>query len=283
MIDALHAMADLQPDYAAFLAQHLPAQTAQLACYALGDSHVWLWRAGALGHPVQRRLLALVARLSHTPALRLPPAADVATQRQGLQALDAHGLRAAQVLASHDGGLLLRDPGSGSCTPATLEAALHTAGSDSADALLALWRQGLALIDAAHAAGLSLRGALASDLRVCADQGLACTGVDGAGANPLPIELRQVRDALGYLWSTAGCLHLAGQREAARPLWDAWVTSPVRGDAFRATLAQHLSRLSWLRYLPPDSRWGSATYQMRAAYEQATRPRYGETPASNPL
>jgi len=57
----------------------------------------------------------------------------------------------------------------------------------------------------------------------------------------------------------------------------------VRGHAFRTALTQHLSRLSWLRYLPPDSRWGSATYQMRAAYEQATRPRYGEAPAAKPL
>jgi len=275
-------MADLHPDYTAFLAQHLPAQHARLACHALDGGHVWLWRASASRHPMQRRSLALVAGLSRAPALRPLPAVDAAAQRRGLRILQDHGLRAPQVLASHGDGLLLRAPGGGARLPATLDAALQAAAGEDAGALLALWQQGLAVLDAAHAAGLGLGGALACGLLVGADGQLACTDVDPAPAAAPAPELRQVRDALGYLWSTAGCLHQAGLREAARPLWSAWVARPVRGDAFRAALAQHLARLSWLRYLPPDSRWGSGIYQMRAAYDQAVTPRYGEDPAPDP-
>ena len=267
------------PDHAAFLAQHLPAQREPLACHATDGGYVWLRRTAAPAHPLQRGGLALAARLSHTPALRPSVPADGAAALDGLRTLAAHGLRVPDVLAQDGAGFLLRDPDGGARPCMTLDAALHAAAAEGAGPALALWRQGLALMDHAHAAGLSLGGAFAGDLLVCADGALACTRAEAIAA-PLPApELRQVRDALAYLWSTAAPLHQAGLREAARPVWREWVASPVRGEPFRGALAQHLSRLSWLRYLPPDSRWGSAIYQMRAAYEQAMAPRYGEAPA----
>lgn len=265
-------MTEPHPDHAAFLAQHLPTQRQHLACHELGGQQVWLWRTAPSSH----RLLALVARLSHTPALRpLPSAKRTADLAAELAQLSAHGLRTPHVLAHGAAGLLMQVPGDTGHGAITLEAALHAAALEGADAVLALWQRGLALMDAVHASGLSLGGAPTDTLLVDENEPLICAGLDASAPEALTPELRQVRDALAYLWATAGHLHQAGLRDRARPLWRDWVARPVRGDAFRAALARHLARLSWLRYLPPDSRWGSATYQMRAAYELATTPRYG--------
>lgn len=262
----------------AFLAQHLSAQRERLACHRADGEALWLWRIDAA--PRHRRALALVARLSGTPALRPPaviaPAAAVTALQAAWLTLAEHGIRVPRVAAQSATALLLRGPAGEPFTGATLASDLAAAHGGE---LPVLWQQGLALLDGVHAAGLSLGGAFADQLPRCADARLACIGAAAAGGAGEPPELGQVRDALGYLWSTASHLHLGGQREAARALWQAWVAQPLRGDAFRALLARHLAALSWLRYLPPDSRWGSTIYQMRAAYEQAVKPRYGESPA----
>ena len=272
MIDPPHAMPITPPDYDAFLARHLRAQSQRLACHELEGRQVWLWRAAPSSH----RALALVARLSHTPALRpLAPTRAPADLAAELQQLQAQGVRTPRVLACHASGLLMRMPGDITPNATTLDAALHAAALEGADRVLALWQRGLALMGRVHASGLSLGGTPASTLLADAQEPLICAGLDASASEALAPELRQVRDALAYLWATAGHLHQAGLRETARPLWRDWVAHPARGDAFRGALAQHLSRLSWLRYLPPDSRWGTSIYQMRAAYELATTPRYG--------
>lgn len=270
-------MAEHRFDDDAFLAQHLNVQHERLACHRADGEALWLWRADAL--PRHRRMLALVARLSGTPALRPPAAIAPATALAALQApwrtLAERGVCVPRVAAQTETALLLRGPEGQPFTGTTLASELAAAHGGE---LLEFWQQGLALLDGVHAAGLSLGGAFADQLPRCADGRLACIGGPAAGGAGEPPERGQVRDALGYLWSTAGHLHLGGQREAARALWRTWVARPVRGDAFRALLSRHLAALSWLRYLPPDSRWGNAIYQMRAAYEQAVQPRYGEVP-----
>lgn len=275
-------MPDPTPDYHAFLAQHLPGQREPLASHLLPGGRVWLRRCSPPAHPLRTRLLALVARLSNCPALQPQPGADAAAEIRQLEVLIAHGLCVPTLLASNAQGWLMADPqgSDGASTP--LDAALHHAADHSGGAALALWRQGLALLDALHAAGLSLGGALASDLLLRTDGLPACTHIDTGATRALSPELCQVRDALAWLWSTAGILHQAGLREAARAPWNAWVANPVRGDAFRAALARHLARLSWLRYLPPDTRWGRNLYRMRAAYELAVPPRYGDTSQPDP-
>lgn len=258
----------------AFLAQHLSAQRERLACHGADGEALWLWHIDAA--PRHRNALTLVARLSGTPALRPPaviaPADAIVALQAAWRTLAEHGIRVPRVAAQAATALLLRGPEGQPFTGATLASDLAAAHGGE---LPVLWQQGLALLDGVHAAGLSLGGAFADQLPRCADSRLGVLVVHA----DVPPELAQVRDALGYLWSTASHLHLGGQREAARALWQAWVAQPLRGDAFRTLLARHLAALSWLRYLPPDSRWGSAIYQMRAAYEQAVKPRYGEAPA----
>lgn len=270
-------MPDLPTDYASFLARQRAVQHTPLAAHLLNGQTFWLRRANTFTHPVRGGLLALAARLSRTPALRPLPPAPMAREVEQLREFSRYDIPVPEIVASDEGGFLLRDPNdeAQTCLPLS-EALLQVSG---ADATLGLWLQGLALLDTLHAAGLSLGGALAGDLLVCSNGTLACTHLDASALRTLSAELCQVRDALGWLWSTAGLLHQAGLREAARPLWNAWVARPVRSDAFRSALAQHLLRLSWLRYLPPDSRWGSAIYQMRAGYELAVRPRYGDATA----
>lgn len=267
-----------RPDYAAFLAQHLPTQSGRLARYAMDDgSCVWLRRPWATPHPVQGTLWGWATRLARTPALRplipLEGSAAIAREAQRLAQFAAQGLRVPAVLAHSEAGLLVSHIGHGTVATDSLFKEMEAAASDPA-AMLALWQQGLALMDRVHAAGMFLGSAFARHMVRGPDGALACVDLSEDSGAQLPPHLCQVRDALSYLYDTAMLVHAAGAREAARPLWQAWTAQTLRGEAFRDALKEHLARLSWLRYLPPDARWGHAAWQLRAAYEQATRLRY---------
>ncbi|QEA13104.1 hypothetical protein [Comamonas flocculans] len=265
-------MTPVATDPAAFLARQLPAQQLPLARYRLGEEcTVWLRRARPGAHPLQRRLWALAARLSRVPALRPLPmagaAACAAAQAARLREFAGQGLPVAQVLAQQGDGLLLGDAG-------TTSLAQELAQAPHAEALLTLWQQGLALIDGVHAHGLSLGSALPQHMVRGPEGALTLVYLPPDPAALLPAPLCQVRDALSYLYASAMLLHAGGAREAARPLWQAWLDGPARAPGFRQALQAQLTRLSWLRYLPPDARWGHAAWQLRAAYEQAVSLQY---------
>lgn len=272
------AMPHESPDYAAFLAEQLPRQHARVAHYALGDEHVWLKRAGRPHGAWRYRLLGAVARGARLPALSPVPnpggTAAIATEIARLAAFAAHGLRVPEVLAAQTDGFLMRDLGGGAQAARSLGDEIEAQIPHGADAVLAPWREGLALLDAVHARGLCLSQAFARNMVRCADGQIACIDFEDDPAAHLPLPLCQVRDALAWLHSTAGFLHAAGARESARAIWSAWLAEPVRDDAFRAAFAQTVARLTWLRYLPPDRRWGRDAYRLRAAYEQAVKLRY---------
>lgn len=265
-------------DHAAFLMQQLPRQRTRLAHYEYGGETVWLKRASPPRSGGRRRLLATVARLAHLPALRPLPrtdgAAAIATEAARLHSFTTHGLRVPQVLAECADGLLMHDLGEPTQPAAPLVNEIEAAIAAGSRPVLALWQQGLALLDAVHAQGLCLSHASAHHMVRCPDGTLACVDLDDDPAAHLPLPTCQVRDALAYLHSTAWLLHAAGARELAREPWNVWLQNPVRSATFRETLATTAAGLTWLRYLPPDDRWGHEAYRLRAMYEQLVALRY---------
>lgn len=265
-------------DYAAFLARQAPLQSVPLAAYEWQGERVWL-RRGAYGHRgLRRRLLGLIARAARLPMLRPSPPADartaMANERARLQAFSARGIRVPRVLASADDAFLMSDLRGSRPGAPSLHQEIEAAMPAGSGAMLTLWQQGLRALDTAHAQGLCVGRAFAHAMVRCPDGVIGFTDLRDDPATALGLAQGQARDAMAYLFSTAGLLHLAGARDPARALWAQWLAQPVRGDAFRAAVQQAATRLAWLRYLPPDQRWGHAAWQLRAAYEQATKLQY---------
>lgn len=265
-------------DYATFLAQQAPLQSVPLAVHELQGEHVWL-RHGAHEHRGMRhRLLSLIARAARLPMLRPSPQADARTTIAGelarLQTFSTYGIRVPHVLASGDDAFLMSDLRGSLPGAPSLQQEVEAAIPAGSDAVLTLWQQGLQALDAVHAQGLCVGRAFAQAMVRCPDGVIGFTDLHDDPAARLALAQGQARDALAYLFSTAGLLHMAGAREPARALWAQWLAQPVRGDAFRAAVQQAVTRLTWLRYLPPDQRWGHAAWQLRAAYEQATKLQY---------
>ena len=259
------------PDYAGFLARQWPLQQPLVACHELAGERLWLKRAGPR-HGIWRYwLLGAAAALLGLPVLRPVPnpggRAAIATERARLADLAARGLRVPQLLAACDDAFLMRDLGrAGQPTP-SLGDEIEAAVADGPDAVLALWQLGLDTLDAVHASGSCLSQAFARNLVRCPDGVVACIDFEDDPAAALPLPLCQLRDALAYLHSTALAVISAGAQPGARALWRDWLAQPVRGPAFHDALRTTLARLSWLRHLPADRRWGRDAQRLRAAHD----------------
>ena len=130
-----------------------------------------------------------------------------------------------------------------------------------------LWRLGLQTLDAVHGHQQCLSQAFARNMVRCPDGAIACIDFEDDPLSALPLALCQLRDALAYAHSTALALRQAGAQQEARALWNDWLTQPLRGADFQAALQGTLTRLTWLRHLPQDRRWGRDAQRLRAAHD----------------
>lgn len=259
------------PDYAAFLAQQLPQQRKPIAQYRVGEAQVWLKRAGPGNSPWRYRVLGAAAALLRLPALRPVPNPGgthaIATEARRLRQLASAGLRVPQVLAQQTDGLLLLHLGVPGAPTPSLANEMRDAIPHGPEAVLALWRQGLAALDTAHRHGLCLSQAFARNMVRCPDGMVACIDFEDDPAAALPLALCQLRDALCYAHSSADYLAQAGALTEARALWQDWCTSSARSPGFRAELAHSVRRLAWLRHLPRGARWGRDVQRLHAAFD----------------
>lgn len=258
-------------DYGAFLARQLPLQSKPIDHYLLGEGQVWLKRAGPGNSAWRYRVLSVAAALLRLPVLRPVPnpggRVAIATEVRRLRTLAAQGVRVPEVLAAEPGGFLMSHLGVPGQEAPSLANAIRAAVADGAAPVLALWSQGLDLLQTVHGQGLCLSQAFARNMVLCADGGLACVDFEDDPAAALPLELCQVRDLLCYLHSTAIYLAHAQALPQARALWEAWLQSAGYSGAFHATLGKTVARLRWLRHLPQDRRWGRDAQRLRAAYD----------------
>ena len=259
-------------DYASFLARQLPQQPRAIARYQLGGEQVWLKRAGPDNGMWRYCLLGMLAALLRLPVLRPVPnhggRAAIATEVQRLRQLADQGLRVPRVLAVQADGFLMEHLAApGQDAPSLADEMQAAVAHDGPQALLALWRLGLATLDAVHGRGLCLSQAFARNMVRCADGVVACIDFEDDPATALPLDLCQLRDALCYVHSSAGYLALAGALPEARALWRQWCACPVRAGAFQAELALTVRRLAWLRHLPQSRRLGRDAGRLRAAYD----------------
>lgn len=258
-------------DYASFLAHQLPQQPSAIARYRLGGGQVWLKRAGPDNGMWRYCLLGMVAALLRLPVLRPVPnhggRAAIATEVRRLRQLADQGLRVPRVLAVQADGFLMEHLAPPGQDAASLADEMLAAVPHGPQPLLALWRLGLATLDAVHGRGLCLSQAFARNMVRCADGVVACIDFEDDPAAALPLDLCQLRDALCYVHSSAGYLALAGALPEARALWRQWCASPIRAGAFQAELALTVRRLAWLRHLPQGDRWGRDAGRLRAAHD----------------
>ena len=257
------------PDYAAFLRDQYALQTPNVASYRLGSEQVWLKKAGPRHSMARYRVLGLLAWLTRLQVLRPVPnlggSTAIATEARRLHSLAALGLRVPEVLAQQPEGLLLRHLGRpGEATP-SFDGEMQAASAAGPQATLALWQEGLAALQAVHARGACLSQAFARNLVRCPDGVLGFIDFEDDPLASLPLALCQARDALCYVHSTALYLREAGALPQARALWAHWLDQ--QPAALGALLTTTATRLSWLRHLPQDRRWGRDLQRARAAYD----------------
>ena len=257
------------PDYAAFLRDQYALQTPNVASYRLGSEQVWLKKAGPRHSMARYRVLGLLAWLTRLQVLRPVPnlggSTAIATEARRLHSLAALGLRVPEVLAQQPEGLLLRHLGRpGEATP-SFDGEMQAASAAGPQATLALWQEGLAALQAVHTRGACLSQAFARNLVRCPDGVLGFIDFEDDPLASLPLALCQARDALCYVHSTALYLREAGALPQARALWAHWLDQ--QPAALGALLTTTATRLSWLRHLPQDRRWGRDLQRARAAYD----------------
>jgi hypothetical protein len=254
-----------------FLAQQLPLQQGLVVSYRLSDAtQVWLKKAGARHGMWGYRVLGLIARLSRMPALRPVPnlggQAAIATEVQRLRSLAAAGVRVPQVLAVMPQGFVMGHLGAAGQHCASLDAEMaYAAQTEQAQGVLDVWLEGLSFIAQVHRQGQCLSQAFARNIVRCADGQLGAIDFEDDPSSALPLPLCQLRDVLAYQHSTALYLREANVLDAARSLWQNWLTQAP--ELLRQNLAATLPRMAWLRHLPTDRRWGRDAQRLRAAYD----------------
>jgi len=269
------------PDYAAFLRDQYALQTPNVASYRLGSEQVWLKKAGPRHSMARYRVLGLLAWLTRLQVLRPVPnlggSTAIATEARRLHSLAALGLRVPEVLAQQPEGLLLRHLGRpGEATP-SFDGEMQAASAAGPQAVLARWQEGLAALQAVHARGACLSQAFARNLVRCPDGVLGFIDFEDDPLASLPLALCQARDALCFVHSTALYLREAGALPQARALWAHWLAQ--QPAALGALLTTTATRLSWLRHLPQDRRWGRDLQRARAACDLlTTSPHAAATP-----
>lgn len=260
-------------DWDAVLREQLPLQTYAVESHIVDGTRVWLKRAAPVRGTGRYRAMAALARLLALPVLRPVPAPGgaeaIATEVRRLRSLRALGLRVPQVLAASGEGLLTLDLGRPGVDTHSLGNEIEHRLPEGADAVLALWRQGLAAIGEVHARGTCLSQAFARNLVRCPDGVVGYLDFEDDPAATLPLPVCQVRDLLCYAHSTALYLRASGALPAARADTAAWIAA--HGEDFRQVMGATLRRLAWLRRLPEDRRWGRDVQRVRAAYDLLAR------------
>ncbi len=256
-------------DYPAFLRAQAATQTRTIASYQPNGEQLWLKKAGARNSMARYRLMGGLARLLHLPLLTPVPnlggAQVIATEAARVRTLASLGVCVPELLAVQADALLLRHLGvPGQPTP-SLANEMRDAVPAGADAVLALWEQGLAAIGQVHASGSYLSQAFARNLVRCADGQVGFIDFEDDPGSVLPLHLCQARDALCFAHSSALALHEADALAMARPLWAAWVAGG--NDETRSALATSTRRLRALRRLPINRRLGRDVQRARAAYD----------------
>ena len=237
--------------------------------YHVGDETLWVKRAGA-EHPAWRlRVLGRVARALRLPVLSPVPnpggQAAIATEVARLQDLQMRGLRVPPVLAHTEHGFVMRHLGApGQDTP-SLGNEMEQAVPRGAQAVLALWKQGLQSISKVHKAGTCLSQAFARNLVRCPDGVIGYIDFEDAPAEHLPMPVCHARDALCFAHSTAWILVDAGGLKEARQHWHAW-TQTLSPEA-RRVLQDSIARMAWAQRLPSSRRLGRDAYRIRMAFE----------------
>ncbi|WCM93587.1 hypothetical protein M5C99_02285 [Acidovorax sp. NCPPB 2350] len=266
--DALPAPAP-RPDWDGFLRERLAAPAPSVQRHEVQGVQVWLKRAAPARGPGRHRAQALLSRLLRLPVLRPVPvpggAEAIATEVRRLRGFAALGLRVPEVLAAREEGFLMRDLGRPGEETHSLGNEIDHAVPHGPGAVLALWRQGLAAIDAVHARGACLSQAFARNLVRCPDGVVGYLDFEDDPAAALPLPVCQARDLLCYAQSTALYLREAGALDTARTELAAGLAT--RDAALRAVMEQTVRRLAWLRRLPQDRRWGRDLQRVRAAYD----------------
>lgn len=258
----------LLQDYLAFLRTHAPAQPQGAVSYRLGDEHLWLKKAEPRNRMGGYRLLGTLASVLRLPLLTPVPNQGgeeaIATEARRLRELAALGVHVPELLAVQADALLMRHLGvPGQPTP-SLANEMQDAVSDGAQAVLALWLQGLGAIAQVHASGSYLSQAFARNLVRCGDGQVGFVDFEDDPGTMLPLALCQARDALCFAHSSALALREAGALDAARPLWAEWLAQSA--PPMQQAIAASAARLTWLRHLPKN-RLGRDLRRARAAHD----------------
>ena len=256
-------------DYPAFLRTQAATQTRSIASYQPNGEQLWLKRAGPRNAGGRYRAMGALAKLLRLPLLTPVPnlggQAAIATEARRLRELAALGIHVPELLAVQSDALLLRHLGvPGQPTP-SLANEMRDAVPAGADAVLALWQQGLVAIGEVHGKSSCLSQAFARNLVRCADGQVGFIDFEDDPASVLPLALCQARDALCFAHSSALALHEADAMATARPRWTAWLAqgSPQMQSAVAASTA----RLVWLRHLPTSRRLGRDLQRARTAHD----------------
>ena len=256
-------------DYPAFLRSHAANQRPGIEPYLHEGEQLWLKKAGARNSMLRYRLMGALARLLRLPVLTPVPnlggERSIATEARRLRTLGLLGIHVPQMLAVQPDALLLRHLGvPGQPTP-SLANELRDAVPAGADAVLALWQQGLQAIGQVHQAGSYLSQAFARNMVRCADGAVGFIDFEDDPGKVLSLALCQTRDVLCFAHSSALALQEAGTMADARPMWAAWVAQGSPG--MQNALADSARRLAALRHLPSTRRLGRDLQRARAAHD----------------
>lgn len=267
---------DLQDDDAAaardaaeFLRQCLATQTDTVQRYLWRDLQVWVKRSVKPRPRWHFWLLGIVASLVRLPALApvYNPGgqAAVRTEARRLRELAARGLRVPPVLAELPDGFLMEHMGRPGRHAPSLAEEMNENKVEHPETVLNLFVQGLHATGRVHAVGTCLSQGFARNLVHCPDGVIGYVDFEDDPQASMPMAQCQLRDILCYVHSSAVYLLEAGQMEAARGPWLAWLSE--RPAAVQALVSTSASRMRWLRFLPRDRRWGRDLQRARAAWE----------------
>lgn len=256
-------------DAATLLARQAPQQSTTVACYLLGDTQVWLKRAGPPNSPWPYRILGAVAHLFRAPVLRPVPnpggTVTVATEVRRLRDLNARGLRVPEVLAAQPDAFLMRHLGDAGQDTPSIDTQIHRAVPQGAAAVLPLWQDGLRALLQVHDAGACLSQAFARNLVRCPDGVVGFIDFEDDPAAVLPLPVCQVRDVLCYAHSTAHFLRASGAMAQAQEWWAQ--QRAQRPAPLQQALRESVERMAFMRHLPQERKLGRDLQRVRAAYD----------------
>jgi len=252
-----------------FLRQCLATQTDTVQRYLWRDLQVWVKRSVRPRPRWHFWLLGIVASVVRLPALApvYNPGGQqaVRTEARRLRELAARGLRVPPVLAELPDGFLMEHMGRPGRHAPSLAEEMNENKVDHPETVLSLFVQGLHATSRVHAVGTCLSQGFARNLVHCPDGVIGYVDFEDDPQATMPMAQCQLRDILCYVHSSAVYLLEAGQLDAARGPWLAWLAE--RPVAVQALVSTSASRMRWLRFLPRDRRWGRDLQRARAAWE----------------